>query len=220
MPARIAISLLLVATLVWPVPAAAGQQVVDRIIARVAGDILTLSELRELERFQRLVEGRAADEAGLLRQLLEQWIVENEAAATRFPRPSAERVERELARLAGRFGSAEEYRARLTEVGLTESAVRRLLERQLYLGAFLDYRFRPAVSIEEAEIENYYRSEFVPRLAREGREPPPLAQVAEQIRELLVEREISARAAEWLEESRARLRVEYVGSRPGEERPE
>lgn len=217
MRARIAIPVLLAAILAWLAPAA-GQQVVDRIIARLDNDILTLSELRELERFQRLVEGRAADEDALLRQLLEQWIVENEAAATRFPRPTAERVEQELTRLAGQFGSADDYRARLAESGLTESAVRRLLERQLYLGAYLDYRFRPAVSIEDAEIESYYRSELVPRLAAEGREPPPLSQVAERIRELLVEREISARAAEWLEESRARLRVEYVGLRPGEER--
>lgn len=217
MHARIAIPVLLAALLAWLAPAA-GQQVVDRIIARVDDDILTLSELRELERFQRLVEGRAADQEALLRQLLEQWIVENEAAATRFPRPTAARVEQELKRLAGQFGSAEDYRARLAEFGLTESAVRRLLERQLYLGAFLDYRFRPAVSIEDAEIESYYHSELLPRLKVEGREPPPLSRVAEQIRDLLVEREISARAAEWLEEARARLRVEYVAARPGGER--
>jgi hypothetical protein len=206
-------SLVLLASLALVVPLPSGgtaQQVVDRVIARVEDDILTLSELRELENYQRLVEGRADDRATLFRRLLEQWLVENEAGATLFPRPSAARVEQELERLAAQFGDEEAYRARLADAGLTDSAVGRLLERQLYLSAYLDYRFRPAVSIEEADVEAYYREELAPRLAAEGRTAPPLAQVSEQIRELLAEREINERAAEWLEESRARLRLEIL----------
>jgi len=34
-----------------------------------------------------------------------------------------------------------------------------------------------------------------------------------QIRELLTQREISARAAKWLEETRARLRIEIAGKK-------
>src|SRR2546426_6434323 len=62
---------------------AAPQQVVDRIVARVQDDILMLSELRELGRYQQLVQDQAASDDRLLTQLLEQWIVNAEATAAR-----------------------------------------------------------------------------------------------------------------------------------------
>ena len=43
---------------------------VDRIVARVEHDIITLSEVRELGRYQQLVEGRVADDERLLTQLI------------------------------------------------------------------------------------------------------------------------------------------------------
>ena len=205
---RMAISTLLV-LLALAAPLRA-QQVVDRIVARVEGDILTLSEMRELGRFQQLLEGRAVSDEKLLQQLLEQWIVQSEATASRFPTPSPEDVQSELARIQKEFASPEAYRARSRELGLSEAALRRFLERQLYFARFIDYRFRPGVQAEPAEIEKYYREELVPRLTAQKRAVPPLEAVEEQIRELLTQREISLRAARWLEESRSRLRVEIA----------
>ena len=189
-----------------PVPQA--QQVVDRIIARVEGDILTLSELRELGAFQQLAGERPANNEQLLRQLIEQWIVNTEATAARFPRPQPEEVNRQLADLQKGFASAEAWRARLRELGLTESAVRRLVERQLYLSRYLDYKFRPLAQVDSAEVEAYYRDELVPRLTARIQTVPPLTEVEEQIREVLAQRQISERAARWLEESRQRTRIE------------
>src|SRR5207245_5765043 len=94
---------------------AAPQQVVDRIVARGQDDILMLSELRQLGRCQKLVQDQAASDDRLLTQLLEQWIVNAEATAARFPRPSEAEVSRELERLEKQFASPEAYRARSEE---------------------------------------------------------------------------------------------------------
>ncbi len=184
------------------------QQVVDRIVARVEDDIITLSEVRELGRYQQLVQGRSDSDDRLLAQLINQWIVKTEATAARFPRPIEAEVNRELERLEKQFPSTEAYRARLRELGLSSAAVRRLVERQLYLARYLDYKFRPAAQVEAAAIEKYYREELVPALAARGQAAPPLENVQDQIRELLVERDISARADRWLEETRSRLKIE------------
>ena len=45
-------------------------------------------------------------------------------------------------------------------------------------------------------------------LAARGQQAPPLESVQDQIRELLTQREISTRAARWLDESRPRLKIE------------
>lgn len=194
-------------TLAWA-PGLRAQQVVDRIVARVEGEILTLSEMRELGCFQQLMGSPSAGKDELLRQLIEQWIVHTEATASRFARPAPDEVQRQLAAIEKDAGSPEAFRARLRGLGLSEAALRRLLERQLYLARYLDYKFRPAAQVEPAEIEAYYRDDLAPRLRAGGKHVPPLDEVQEQIREVLTQRKISERAARWLDESRQRTRIE------------
>ena len=187
------------------------QQVVDRIVARVEEDIVTLSEVRELGQYQQLIEGRAEDERKLLDRLIDQWILTREAAAARFVGPSEADVNRALAALEKAFDSPEAYRVRLKALGLSAQAVRRLVASQLYLERYLDYRFRPAAQHSQEDIEKYYREQLAPQLAARGQAAPPLDSVAEQIRELLTQREISDRAEKWLDEARARTRIEIYG---------
>jgi hypothetical protein len=194
-------------SLLLPVTA---QQVVDRIIARIGEDILMLSELRELRAFQQLVEGRSAGRQELFEQLVRQWIVVSEARAASFPPPEPQQVTAALEQLAGSFGSPEAWRARLRDNGLTEAAVRRLLERQLYVASYLDYKFRPATTVGENEIETYYQQEYVPQMRARNQTPPPMEDVREQIHELLVQREISRRALQWLEEARGQVKIEIL----------
>lgn len=185
-----------------------GQVLVDRIVARVENDIITLSEVRELGGFQQLAGGQAAADAKLIDQLIGQWIVRNEAAQARFPEPSPEDVTRALEQLEKQFPSPEAFRARLQQLDLSEAAVRRMLRAEIYVGRYLDYKFRPVVQIERGEVQKYYREELAPQLQASGQAIPPLASVHEQIRELLVQKQISDRAARWLEESKSRLRIE------------
>lgn len=203
----ISIALLLAA----PAPA---QQVVDRIAAVIEGEVITLSEIRELGAFQRLAnEGDAAaaavaSDAELLSRLIDQWIVATEAIAARFPFPHETDVDREIAQLLSQFASREAYDARLRELRLTPAAVRRIVERRLWIARYLEYKFRPAAQIDPAEVEKYYREELVPQLSTNGNPLPALDKVEDQIRELLVQRDITARAARWLDESRSRVKIQ------------
>jgi len=197
-----------------------GQQVVDRIVVRIDDEILTQSDVRELGRFQQLVNspGTGAQsslprEAELIERLIDQWIVHTEATAARFPKPAKEDMQKEAERLAAQFGSADAYRARLLELGLAAESVARNMERQIYLARYLDYKLRPAAHVESAQVEKYFREELVPELRKRGQEAPALENVEGQIRELLTQREISTRAARWLEETRARLRIEIAGKK-------
>jgi hypothetical protein len=189
--------------------------VVDRIVARVEDDILTLSELRELGRFQQLANGSGAPraipaDAELLRQLIDQWIVNTEAGVAQFPHPAKDDVQEEVARLAAQFGSEAAYRARMQELELTPESVARQVERQIYLARFLDYKLRPMAQVGVAEVEKYYKEELVPELKKRGQAVPPLDEVDEQIRELLTQREISARVTKWLDDTRSRLKIDIV----------
>ena len=118
-------------------------------------------------------------------------------------------------KLEKQFASPEAFRSRLREVGLTIGAARRLIERQIHLLQFLDQKFRAAAQVEPTQIDTYYRQELVPQLAARGQQAPALESLQEQIRELLVQREISRLSAQWIGESRANVKVEILAARSG-----
>ncbi len=185
-------------------------RLVDRIVARIEGDIVLLSQVRELGAFQQLVEGRAEDEDRLLAELIDQWMVQTEATESHFPQPAQSEVERELERVVAQFGSPEAYAAKLRELGLSAAEVRQLLARQIYVERYIDYKFRPTAQVESADIGNYYQQELLPELAKKNQPTPRLADVEGQIRELLTQRAITDLATKWLDETKTRLKIEVT----------
>ncbi|HVB33184.1 MAG TPA: hypothetical protein VNJ52_02240 [Patescibacteria group bacterium] len=204
------IGILLVA--LWLAPTAAAQQVVDRIVARIGDGVITESQIAELGRFQQLVDGKQQSAAQRMHELAEQWIVNHEASLSGFQAPSARDVQRAFARLEKRFGSAAAFEKRLKRAGLTDSEARQLLDREIFLSRYLDYKFRPEVQVDEREIEDYYRKTLAPELRKAGHSVPPIESVADQVRNVLIERGISERAGRWLDQMRQRWRVEPVES--------
>jgi len=197
------------------VPPQSGR-VVDRIVARIEGDIILQSQVRELGAFQELIEGHEESDGKLLDELIEQWVVETEASASHFPQPAQSEVDRELARLKENIANPEKYVSRLNEIGLSADQVRQLLSRQIYVARYVDYKFRPSVQVEPADMDAYYKKELLPELAKKNQPAPDRAAVDEQIRELLVQRGISDLTVKWLDDTRGRLKIEIntTGSKP------
>ncbi len=183
---------------------------------RIEGDIILQSQVRELGAFQQLIEGHAESDDKLLDELIEQWVVETEATASHFPQPAQSEVDRELARLREHFASPENYASRLNELGLSAAQVQQLLSRQIYVERYVDYKFRPSVQIEPADIDAYYKKELVPELAKKNQPAPDPAAVEEQIRELLIQRRISDLTVKWLDDTKSRLKIEIdiAGGKP------
>lgn len=189
-------------------------RVVDRIVARIEGDIILQSQVRELGAFQEFIDGHAESDDKLLEELIEQWVVETEATASHFPQPAQSEVDRELARLKGQFATPEKYASRLSELGISADQVRQLLSRQIYVERYVDYKFRPSVQIEPADIDAYYRKELLPELAKNKRPAPNRAAVEQQIREVLIQRGISGLTVKWLDDTKSRLKIE-IGAASG-----
>jgi parvulin-like peptidyl-prolyl isomerase len=183
---------------------------IDGIAARIEDSIITESEVRELGAFQQLVDGHSKSRDEIIRELADQWVVRQEAAATNYKQPSDEAVNAAYKQLMKQFASPAEFQNRLDAVGLSEPAVRRLLRAQLYLSRFLDYRFRPAAQVDEKQIQAYYDNELVPQLKKRGEKIPPLDDVEDTIREVLIQRAIDDHSAKWLDETRERLKIEIV----------
>jgi hypothetical protein len=186
------------------------QEVVDQIVARVETDIILLSDVRQLNRYQIFLDGKAQSEAEILNRLIDQWIVRSEANVARFPQPSDDDVNRSIDRLKRSFSSPEEFQERQKSSGITDDEIRRFLRAQLYLSNYLDSRFRPAIQIDEKAIEDFYKSRVVPRAESRGQTPPTLDNARDFIQEALVQQAINEQADRWLKESHSRVRVELT----------
>jgi peptidyl-prolyl cis-trans isomerase SurA len=186
------------------------QEVVDRIAARIENDIILLSDVRNLGRYQLLVDGKSENESQVLDRLIDQWVVQNEADASRFPRPSEADIEQALAALRKSFASPEAYEERKKKSGLSDAQVRDKIATQLYLTNYLDSRFRPSVQVDAKAIEDFYKTAVLPRAKARGQEPPSLETSRDTIQEALVQQSIDSQADRWLKESRARIHVQRL----------
>jgi hypothetical protein len=184
------------------------QQIVDRIAARIENEIILLSDVRVLSRYQQFLDGKSETDAQILERLIDQWIVRTEANVSRFPQPSDAEIERSVERVRKSFTSTEEYEARKKQSGLSDAEVRKMAAAQLYLSNYLDSRFRAGVQIDPKTIEDFYQKSVLPRAKARGQEPPPLEAARDLIQEALVQRGINDQADQWLIESKARLHIE------------
>lgn len=189
-------------------PSDADGEVVDRIAARVEDDIIPLSEVRELAAYQQLLDGQSQPVPKLIDELVEQWAINNEAQSAQFSQPSDADVDLQIKSIQQRFPTPQAFSQRLAALGLTPANLRRIVAKQVYLTRYLDYRFRPAAQVDQAAIEKYYNETLVPALKAKGQPVPSLDSVTDQIREILVEQDINARAAAWLTDTKARMTVE------------
>ena len=198
------LTVLMASTVVLP------QEVIDRVAARVENDIILVSDIRLLGRYQLFIDGKSESDTQILDRLIDQWIVRNEANAARYPQPSEEEVQRSLARLARSFSSPAEFADRRRQSGLSSEGLLAMVKSQLYLRNYLDTRFRSSIQVEEKDVEGFYKERVVPRAEARGQTPPPLEAARDFIQEVLVQRAIDEQADRWLKESRSRIRVEIL----------
>ena len=181
--------------------------VIDRIVARIENDVILLSDVQLLSRYQLLVEGKSESDAAILDRLVDQWIVRNEATIARTPKPSDAEIDRGLQRLQQSFASREDYEARRKLAGLSEADVRNVTADQVFMNNYLDSRIRPSVQVNEQAIQDFYQNAVLPRAKARNQNPPSLDAAHDYIQEALVQQGINQQADRWLNEGHGRIHV-------------
>jgi peptidyl-prolyl cis-trans isomerase SurA len=118
-----------------------------------------------------------------------------------------QQIEEIRARAGGRSGGEDQLDQRLKEVSLTPAGLRQLVSRQLMVLTYVDERLGPRVFVSLDDINNYYRDVLTPGLQKEGKTPPPLEEVREQIRAVLKEQLLNKELETWTEELRRKADV-------------
>ena len=185
--------------------ALARAELVDRIVAIIDREVVTLSEAEQASEIARARTGASAPLVSVVERLIESRLVEREVERFRREPVSPELVDDALQEVRAGFSSESALRAMLTRSGLSEEALRAELRRQIAVAQYLEHRFRPLTFVTEEQIEAYYRDELVPEVR--GQRLPELGEVSESIRRILEERAFNARVEEWIDGLKDRARI-------------
>ncbi|MBF8300493.1 MAG: hypothetical protein HW394_863 [Acidobacteria bacterium] len=192
--------------MVWLSPLS-GQQLLDRIVARVNGQVVTLTDVKAAVALG-VVEvpagtGDTSADTFAIERLIERQLVLAEVARFAPPEPAAADVARETAALTARAGSR--LAGVMASTGIDEAGIRDIARDTLRIRAYLDQRFGATAQLTGEEVEQYYRihpDEFT----RDGT-LMPFSQAEPFARERGGAERRASIVARWMEDLRARAEV-------------
>jgi parvulin-like peptidyl-prolyl isomerase len=209
--------LVAVSCLGWPGISAHRAEVIDRLMAVVNRQIVTLGDVEQELRMQ-VADPTGGDLAGVsstqqqkmsqeivVQRLIEQTLIREQIQQFPGLEIDDEQVESQIASVEKNVGGVE----KLAEMKIDIGALRDRLRWQLQVMKFIDYRFRQFVVVDTKEIEAYYQNQFLPELQKRNVLPAPeLAEVEERIRKILTEEKLNTQVDEWLASLRKDATIE------------
>ncbi len=187
---------------------AAQGEIVDRVVATVGNQVITQSEIVRQTRIAAFLNGEPVDLSAASRRktaerIIEQELIAKEALLSQYPRPEiweAEKMVKE--NRDAKSLSEEQWQLEMKRYGITEAELVKHFEMQLQTLRFTDYRFRPAVQINESDVREYHAQKF------KGQTAPPFEDAREALERELIDKRVDESLDKWLKEARMQTRIE------------
>jgi len=196
------------------VPARA--ETLNSVVASVGNDAITQRDLIEEYRFERFLEAKVPtgeptpeENKNALNRIISQRLLAEQMERSEGSSKEAEQnAEDTLKSVREKFPAPAAYREALKSLGMTEPQVLQRLELYERTLQMINNRLRPAAVPDPNEVEDYYKNTFVPEYQKaHGGPPPPLDDVREQIREILVQKKMNLLLDNWLDRLKSTHRV-------------
>jgi peptidyl-prolyl cis-trans isomerase SurA len=177
----------------------------DKILAVVNGEILTLQDFENHLALRTIYQPSATevDRHQAFQRFLDHALLRQEALRTRIVQVDAAEVSQQLRELEQQPEQGTALVRLMRERGLSRQDVGTWLRNQLLVRAFIDRRVRLFARVPDAQIAQYYQDH------QQAIGEPLNDAVREQIRRLLMEREVNVRLAELLEELRRKGNLDF-----------
>ena len=184
-------------------------EIIDRILAVVDAQIITLSDVRAALRFGIVPEDVSTDPTGaVLQRLIDRRLMLIEVDRYAPPEPSEAAVNASLAAVERRFKDALGLEIALNQSALTREELRRQLRDTLRIESYLQQRFSTSVQVSDDEVVRYYR-EHSEEFTRDG-QLRPFEEVRDAVRTRVIENQRAAFVTQWIEGLRKRGSVQLL----------
>lgn len=184
-------------------------ETVDRIVAVVNDQIITLTDIRIIKAFALYEEEMKEDEdvrpSSLLDKMIDQKLV-IQLSGEEIDIEQQE-VEGSLKALSEKFGD-ERVQEMLREFGLQRDDLSEYIHEKIFYQKLLSQKFGKSVVVRLDEIESYYRETYVPAQKRRGLEPQPMIELLHEIEPKIIEKKIQDKIEDWLNNLRKQADIQ------------
>lgn len=131
-------------------------ETIDRVLAVVAGQLITLSDVTAATDLGlQSPDGSADPVRAVLSKLIDRELVLAEVDRYAPAEPTAEAVDREVERVRQRFSPQAAFDAALARSGIDEKHLRETLRQDLRMRAYLDQRFSAAADRRSSLVDEW-----------------------------------------------------------------
>jgi hypothetical protein len=197
------------AALLIPIAFALHAEILDRIAISAGKQVITESQIIEEIRVTAFLNNQPitidpAEKRKAGERLLEQTLMRRDMEFTHYPLPALSDADEPLQQIL-----AEHSPEDLPKYGITQDELKEHLWWQLTMLRFIDYRFRPAVQISDAEIRDYYAKQQAEWVQQGLAKIPTLEESRADIEKILTEQRVDQAVDRWLGDARTRLNILY-----------
>jgi parvulin-like peptidyl-prolyl isomerase len=186
-------------------------EIVDRVMAVVGSEVVTLSDVRAADVFG-LAVGATPATTDMLAYLINREVMLREVDRYAAPDPEPAVLERRVAQVRARFSTQELYEQALARTAMTEGRLRAVIAENLRVETYLEQRFGTAAQPTPDEVQRYYREHHA-EFTREGR-LAPFDEVQQAVQQKLAGERRRELIADWLDRLRRRSQVEILHPAP------
>jgi hypothetical protein len=186
-----------------------GAEIIDRILAIVDTQIITLSDVRAALKFELVPADVSTDPiSASLQRLIERRLMLAEVDRYAPAEPTEAAVTARLSEIERKFADALAFEITLHQYALTREELRRQLRDTLRIESYLQQRFASVVQVSDDDVVRYYR-ERPAEFTRDG-QLRPFDDVREIARGRAVEAQRAAFVRQWIEGLRRRGAVQVL----------
>jgi len=184
-------------------------QIIDRVVAVVNDQVITLTDLRIAEAFGLYEDEREGEEEKRLFWTLERMINQKIVfSATREDiSVEEEELQAELRKVTEKLGS-EGFQKRLEEFGLGLEDLGVYLEDKILYQNVLSRRFSLGVTVNLEEIQNHYEKTYIPYQKKKGLKPRPMMEVLDEIELAIKKEKTKKQIAVWIDNLKKKAEIE------------
>ena len=134
-------------------------EIIDRILAVVSGDLITMSDVTAARDLGlQSADGASDPIRAILSKLIDRELVLAEVERYGPPEPSPEAIDAEVRLVRARFASTSAYADALMRSGIDEAHLRETLRQDLRIRAYEDQRFATAGDQRQTMIDEWVAS--------------------------------------------------------------
>ncbi len=189
-------------------------QTVDRIVAVVNEEVITLTDIQIVEAFGLWEDEIRGDTENTRQRILERMIEQKVVIQLSGEDISltTEEMDEFLMKIAQRLG-ADGMADRLMYFGLDQEDLKDYVREKISYQRILMQRFSKVNPVSLKDIEDYYHESYVPDQKDKGIEPQPMMEILDELELAIKQDKMEAQIKDWIRKLKEKSDIQIVKGR-------